>query len=528
MKISKYIFLASAPLLLASCLDTEPQGDNITSDQKAETVEQNPERLEASVTAITTNFSVYGNVRGNDYHNDIGYPAIMILLDSRGIDMVQSYTGYNWFWYAVNYSDCDYTYADNRLIWQTLYNQIYSANAVASTVDPETTDATLQGYLAQALAIRAFDYFQLVQCYQKTYGQVDPSTALGVPVITEANKDEAAANGCARSTVEETYNQILSDLNTAISLLEQSGYSRADKRYVDLATARAIRARVYLVMQNYTAALDDANWVINNSGATPLSYAEASRPGFTDIDASNWLWGIKISESDRVVTTGICNFPSHMGSLCNGYASVGAWKKVSKKLYNSINASDARKGWFLDGDGNSQNLTADELAYLESQGAPAYTQVKYDAYESVLGTSTNASDVPLIRIEEMYMIKAECEAQTNASQGAATLQSFIRQYRDPSYTLNASTTSGVVNAVLEQRRIEFYGEGIVWFDLIRLNRDFDRRGAGYDATECYNIPAGDACLIWRIPHNEMHYNKLITDEQNNPVGTKPSAVADSE
>ena len=52
MKLAKYIMMVSAPLLFASCLDTEPLGNYVTSDEKAETVEQNPDRLEASVTAI--------------------------------------------------------------------------------------------------------------------------------------------------------------------------------------------------------------------------------------------------------------------------------------------------------------------------------------------------------------------------------------------------------------------------------------------------------------------------------------------
>lgn len=528
MKLSKYILMASAPLLLASCIDSDMEGNYITADQKKETVAQNPKRLEASVTAITTNFSVYGAVRGTNSHNDIGYPAIMILLDSRGIDMVQDVLGYNWFSNAVNYDDIDYTYADNRLIWQTLYNQIYAANNVVASVDAETEDVTLQGYLAQALAIRAFDYFQLVQCYQKTYAKVDPNTALGVPIITEANKDEAASSGCARATVQETYDQVLGDINRAIELLEASGYKRADKRYVDLATAHAIRARIYLVMQNYTAALEDANWVIANSGCTPLSIAEASKPGFTDIEAHNWLWGILISENDRVVTTGICNFPSHMGSLNYGYASVGAWKKVNKKLYASINDTDARKGWFLNAEKKSANLTEAQQSYVDENKIPAYAQVKYAPYQDVLGTSTNASDVPLIRIEEMYLIKAECEAQTSPSTGAATLQQFIQTYRDPQFSLSVSSKDEVVEAVLTQRRIEFYGEGITWFDLIRLNKDFDRRGAGYSATEVYNIKAGDDALTWRVPFNEMQYNKLITNEQNNPVATHPKAVADTE
>lgn len=57
--------------------------------------------------------------------------------------------------------------------------------------------------------------------------------------------------------------------------------------------------------------------------------------------------GYQISETDRVVTTGICNFPSHMGSLNYGYATVGAWKRINKKLYEkNINETDARKGWF--------------------------------------------------------------------------------------------------------------------------------------------------------------------------------------
>lgn len=526
MKLTKYIFLASTSLLLASCLDTEPEGEYVTADQKAEAVEDNPARAEAGVMGITTNFSVYGNVRGENVHSDFGYPAIMMLLDARGIDEVQNNIGYNWFANSLTYANVDYTYGDNRMIWQTLYNQIYSANAVTATIDAATTDATQQGYLAQALAIRAFDYFTLVQCYQKTYAQVDPTTALGVPVITEANQTAVAEEGCARGTLQATYDQILSDINTAITLLEESGYRRTDKRYVDLATAHAIRARVYLVMQNYSAALEDAEWVLANSSAAPLSIKEAAQPGFDDIDANNWLWGIKINESDRVVTTGICNYPSHMGSLNYGYASVGAWKMINKKLYAAINATDARKGWFLDDNSQSANLTKAQQEYVDANEIPAYTQVKFAPYEGELGTSTNANDIPLIRIEEIYLIKAECEAHTSPSTAAKTLQTFVKTYRDPRYTVAASTTEALVEEILTQRRIEFYGEGITWFDFIRLNKDFDRRGAGYEAACVYNIKAGDPCLIWRIPYNEMQYNKLIPESDNNPVGTKPVAVAD--
>lgn len=529
MKISRYIIIIATSLAFTACLDTELEGDALTASAKEETVAINPERLEASVTAITTNFSVYGAVAGDDYHTDYGYGTIMLLLDSRGVDMMQENTGYNWYSYALTYDDIDYTYTDNRLIWQTFYNQISSANSVCSTVDAETEDATLQGYLAQALAIRAYDYFKLVQIYQKTYAQIDPTTALGVPVITEDNIDDAAANGCPRATVETVYAQILDDLERAIALLEESGYTRSDKRYVDLATAHAIRAQVYLVMQNYSAALEDANYAIENSECQPYSISDVSKPTFAYLTDDSWLWGIKIEETDDVVETGICNFPSHMGSLNYGYASVGAWRCINIKLYNSIPSTDIRKGWFLDADCLSDNLSDEQQQYVFDYGLPAYCQVKFAPYNDELYTAVNANDIPLIRIEEMYMVKAECEAMSgNASQGAQTLQSFVQTYRDPSYSLSSTSAEDVQEAVFQQRRIEFYGEGVIWYDYIRLNKDFDRRGGGFETNYCFNIPAGDNCLIWRIPYYEVQYNPQISDDQNNPVASIPSPVADEE
>lgn len=525
MKILRYTPLAFAAILLTSCLDTEPMGNLITESQKAATVEDNPARLEASVTAVTANFSTYMTI--NSRHTDYGYGTIMLHLESRGVDMAQDNTGYNWYSFSMTYDNIDYTYSDHLNIWCTLYNQIYTANAVAATVDIETEDETLMGYLAQALAIRAYDYFKLVQIYQFSYGNIDPSTALGVPIITEENKDDAAANGCPRATVQEVYDQILSDLNNAITLLQNSGYKRTDKRYVDESVVRAIRAQVYLVMKNYSAALEDANYVIENSGASPYTYAEVSEPTFIDINDDAWLWGIYIAETDDVVSSGIVNWPSHMGSFNYGYASVGAWRRVNKKLYESIPSTDIRKGWFLDGDCLSANLSDAQQQYVFDYDLPAYCQVKFAPYGGELYTSTNACDIPLIRIEEIILLKAECQAMSGSpADGAATLQSFVSTYRNPSYSFSGSSDSAVQEEVFQQKRMEFWGEGVIWFDYLRLNKDFDRRGGGFDANYCYNIPAGDNALIWRLPYSEVQYNSQISESDNNPVATHPVAVDD--
>ncbi|MFW5535727.1 MAG: RagB/SusD family nutrient uptake outer membrane protein, partial [Prevotella sp.] len=71
MRISKYILLSAVPFLLAGCLDTEPLGNTLTSKEKSEAVEDNPDRLEASVNAVTSAFSQYQAIRSA--HSDFGY-----------------------------------------------------------------------------------------------------------------------------------------------------------------------------------------------------------------------------------------------------------------------------------------------------------------------------------------------------------------------------------------------------------------------------------------------------------------------
>lgn len=536
MKAYKYLLGAMfSGMMLAGCadLDTAPKGDTVTEDQKKEVVEENPGMASAAVSAITAKFSFFNE--GD--HNDYGYPSVMLLTDSRGMDMVSPFTGYNWYSAAVSLNDYQNTADENAMIWKDMYNQIFTANAVAKTISVDTEESQAQYFLAQALGIRAYGYFILAQLYQYTYeGNGD---APCVPLLLDTNADEAGANGAKRATVGAVYEQIMTDLNHAVDLLSKTKEERADKRYLNLGVALGLRARVELVMQNWQAAAADAQKAIECSGATPLSAEEASVPGFNKLDAKNWMWGIYIDETDRVVTTGICNWPSHMGSLCYGYASVGAWRMVNVDLYNKINSTDVRKGWWLDANGKSANLNSAQQKYLTSEvKAPAYTQVKFGPYKDEIGTSTNACDIPLMRVEEMYYILAEAQAMAgDPAQGLATLKNFTTAYRDPGYNVTASSAESVQEAVWMQRRIELWGEGLSYYDLMRLRKGIDRRGSGFEAAYQYVIKdtkeaerqaistvlAGKggsegtdlARLIYRIPNSEIEGNKQLESTDDN-------------
>lgn len=534
---TKYIFASSLLLSLAftGCqdLDTAPEGDVLTTDQKEEVYELNPERADAAINAIYSQFKEYmpnENALGASRHNDIGYPTIMLCTDANGMDVVSDDNGYNWQGNSLIYNDhLDYTSYECQMVWNDLYNIIFSCNNAIASFDPETDDPLFQRYLGCAYATRAFCYFNLAQLYQFTYvGNQDKPC---VPLITNENSADAAANGAPRATVQAVYDQIEADLETGINFLkaaEDAGENRPDRRYIDQSVAYGIRARVALTKQEWTAAIEAAQTAISLSDARPATIQEVSYPTFWNMDNEpDWMWGIKVEESDNVVSSGIVNWPSHMGSLNYGYANFSGGKQINKALYNTIPDTDVRKGWWTNEEGTSPNLTAAQQEWMDTYYG-GYTQVKFAPYNNVIGQSASANHIPLMRIEEMYLILAEAQAMGgDTGTGKATLETLIQSYRDPEYTCTAASATDIQEEIYRQRRIELWGEGLIWYDIMRLNKDVDRRGAGFpQPSSVYHIPAGSDILLWRIPQNEINSNQALTEDDNNKAGTTPQPVQD--
>lgn len=525
----KFIVLATSALALTACVDlnTAPQGSTITTEQKNEVLNADPAKISAGVAGIASMFSQrFGGLgSGNEYHSDFGYGSIMLFTDCRGIDMIHPDTGYNWFSAAGDLSDHVYSYGQTLMFWNDLYQQIYSANLVVAGIDPETEEPLSRFYLAQGLAMRAFDYFTLAQLYQFTYKGHENLPC--VPLILDTNAQQCAEEGAARSTVQEVYDQIVADLDKAIECLTDNSTVRDDKRYVDLATVYGLRARVNLVMQNWADAASDAQAAIAASSATPLSQKEATGPGFNTSKLHNWMWAIVIAETDPVVLSGIVNWISHMGSLNYGYASVGAYRACSKPLYTSIAAGDVRKTWWLDENKSSSVLTSEQAAFIKSCKYPAYTQIKFNSYNGVVNQATNANDIPLMRIEEMYLIDAEATAMAgNPAAGASKLEEFVKTYRCSDYTCKASSAADVQDKVWQQRRIELWGEGFSYFDLLRLEKGIDRRGSGFEPQWVFNVAPDDPYMIYCLPKSEIEGNPKLTDADNNAPGEAPEPVTE--
>lgn len=541
-KTFKYIYSAAVVAALAltasgctESMDTEPQGSTLTKGE----LESNASSLDGLVKGMYSNMmeaEAITSWAGATRHYDFGYASTMMMMDNAGEDEVSPNTGYNWYRDNLRFNDrtdkSDITY----FLWNQQYKNISQANAIISATESSYKDnSAAAAARGKALAMRAFFYLNLAQMYQFTYkGHED---ALCVPIVKETTTAEQASDN-PRATVKDVYDFIMDDLNNAVTLLD--GASRSGKADIDQQVAYGLRARTELVMQNWKAAADDAAKAAE--GYTPLSREDAAQPGFNDISASNWIWGMDVNETSDIVQTGILNFPSMMSSFTgNGYSPSYAYRAINSKLWNEIPSTDVRKGWWLDSKLNSPIVNPDYLintgkqVYVFSSTSKdddhlfalwkvPYLNVKFGAYQNKYGNETNACDVPLMRVEEMILIQAEATAMSgDVAGGKKILEDFVRTYRDPDYTCNATTAEGVQEAVWFQRRVELWGEGFSYFDIMRLKKPIDRRGANYEASVTYNIPAESKIMLWIIPEDEVNNNKALQGH-NNEIVAVPTPV----
>ncbi|MCM1451325.1 MAG: RagB/SusD family nutrient uptake outer membrane protein [Clostridium sp.] len=549
--IYKLMSIGALAVMASSCADdlnTEYYGAYVTTEQKEETLGMDPAKALAGVTGAFSSLNRYMSVYSN--HFDFGYPAVMIGLDLQTEDFIGLESGYNWHQYWEAWINPNNNGVPTNMMWHYAYSQVFAANALIETIAPDTDDDELMFFLANGHAIRAFDYFTLVQTYQFNY--VGNENKLGLPIITEQNQAEASVDGCARSTVAETYAQIEKDIDTAISLLEKSSVTASDvidskpNRLITLASAYGLRARIHLVKHEYAKAAELAEKAIKEFSGRPYTIAEVSKPSFTSLEDPSWMWGLAIAETDRVVTSGIVNWPSFVCTFSDGYVNVGSWKYCGRKLYDYIPSSDVRKGWFIDDNYTSPNLSDAQQKYIDEYVDPSLnvnkllnqgnlsisniwpqTNVKFGPYNGIVGTSVNANDIPFMRVEEMYYIKAEGQAMSGNTAGALeTLTNFVKTYRDPKYSFSGSSAEAIQNEILWQRRAELWGEGLVYFDIMRLNQGVDRRNDRYPGNFRFNIAPNDPVLIYCVPESEITANAKISYSEANASAPSPTPVAE--
>ncbi len=546
MKTIKSLFaLSVAAVALSACndLQQEPLSTYVTADQKKQIIEDNPDMISASVNALPNMVSSSLAIWNGDprVDSDFGVPSIFMILDHRCQDMPSALLGYQWYTAAMEMSDFAGNYFDNYIVWNTFYNMIASCNSVCALIDPAIEDAKMQYFRAQALAYRGYAYLNLAQLCQFTYAK-NPE-APTVPVITDLNLDEASQNGMPRATGTQIYAQIIGDFTEAISLLDKAEAAQVTrgtmasgsqiKTFVNQAVVYGLRTRANLLIQDYAAAEQDVLKAIDlagKEGLAPYSQEDVSKPGIVNINDKAWMWGFYTDPNSgltKLIGWGGQMLPWH-GSLC--YPGAGAYRCINKKLYESISSADVRKNWWFNGTTAPKTLPSNYAEYLNKRTEyklaeySPYMQVKFGAYNDEPGGTINAEDVPMMRVEELYLMLAEAQGMRNPTAGGQTLTNFVAAYRQPGYTCNAQSKEIFLDELWKQRRIELWGEGFSYFDMMRFQKGVDRRGGGYDPSLVFVVAPDDPVLLYEINVREAQANPAIGNVSNS--ASVPVAVPD--
>jgi len=421
-------------------------------------------------------------------HDFFGAKAIDLAFDLMGEDIVC--TKFHHFGYDYRLDNRGATYRRPRTTWQLFYRVINNVNNILVNADDISFESLEQeaNIRGQALALRAYSYFNLVTIFQYTYlgHENDP----GVPIYLEPTTE-----GNPRAPVSDVYNRIVTDLDDAISLLTANTPARRHISDLSLEVIHGLRARVALEMGVWDAAESHAS-----EARVPYSLDSRSdfSAGFSAYSSHNWMWGLEVNDEQSTI---YASFPSHIDMSIGGYAGLGySPKYMSAALYDTIPDDDIRK-----------ELVVEDMI----GGEPFHINYKFNAAAAGKGFS---ADYVMMRPEEMLLIEAEAIArQGGRDTEVQALLDELHAARQTTPVPVTATGADLLDLVLLERRIELWGEGFRGRDIKRLKIALDRTGSNHDITICRILEAEPEYegYLYKIPQGEIDANDNINEEDQN-------------
>ncbi len=410
MKFLKFtLYLLVQVLLFGSCRDyveVEPVGNNrvlkYTSDYRA---------LANSYNDMTSSGGIYLIANA-----DVEFPTTY----QNGVSTIWA-NSYSW-------QDKIYDPSQSDSDWNGLYKAVYYSNVIIDGVmsSERGTEVEKREIYAEAFVHRAFAYLQLVN----TYGpQFDPASANSEKAVPLLLKPELFSS-LERNTVGEVYDQIISDLNSALNNGIQDTPSfnvLPSKRAV-----YALLARTYLLMGQYDLSLENAEKVLQMQN------------GLIDLKtlASGYSYPILIQNPEVILSK----------TLLLTYNRA----PLSNDLLNSFESNDLRYNY-----------------YTIPGTVAIFPQYTGRGFGIATYSPTNGINIG-VSVPEMYLIVAECNARLGNVQQAVDNLNILRAKRyasGASYEVSAVSSAEALSLVISEREKEFIGRGFRWFDQRRLNLD---------------------------------------------------------
>jgi hypothetical protein len=337
--------------------------------------------------------------------------------------------------------------------WDVPYQQVFYANVVLEGLPGVRVDSSnvtqWNAIKGAALFTRAFAFYNLAQLFAPVYDSATAGTDLGIPLRLSADINAVSV----RSSVQQTYDQILYDLHLAETLLP-SAVPFYNRNRPSLPAAQALLARVYLSIRDYANAKLSADSCLQTYPGSLMDY--------NTLDATVSYPISKLNTE----TLYQANFLMYTQILAGNFYQQCV---IDSVLYQSYASNDLRRVIFY---------------RTTSTGSP-YLKGSYNGTAYLFGG---------LAIDEVYLIRAEGRARMGDYNGAmADLNSLLStRWRMGTFPgFSASTAAEALDTVLLERRKELAFRGLRWTDLRRLNKE------GYNIT------------IARNPDGQIHTLKPV-------------------
>lgn len=440
--ISKGIAVAGACLMSAACndwLDVQPKSQVEDSEMfKSET------GFKEALAGVYSSMLSDGT-----YARELTYGAMGV--------MGQEWTTYPSLSYGPSYqyvTEYDYSASASEgmiaSIWETSYNSIANANNILGHIDGAQKLFTGDNYAiikGEALALRAFLHFDLLRCFGVSYA-VNPDMP-SIPYSTDLTY-----RVFPQLTVRQVAEKVEADLAEAEKLLavdpiltreeitemDDNGYLMNRQVHLNYYAVKGLQARVYMWMQRYAEARQCAEAVIN-SGAFEWVNGDDMSSGADLAFATEQLFALHnvnlstLNDACFNPDGGNQTFSINEGTWNDYYTDGGDIRYVC--LYQPGTESNNMQEMYLK---KYNPSTSDDSYYTDK--------------------------MPLMRLSEMYLIKAECEYRDGDAKAYETWNE-LRVSRKES-PLDGNPADFYDELIKEYRR-EFIGEGQLFFLYKRLN-----------------------------------------------------------
>lgn len=399
--------------------------------------------------------------------------------------------------------------SDIEGMWNGYYAVIMQCNYFLTNILNIDTDAlssaesvALNKLKGEAIFFRAFCYHQLGTLFCDRYEASSASTQLGLPLVTSIDLTARPA----RSDLKTTYAYITGEVNTAIEYLTAVSASiSAERPTVD--AAKALAARVALWMGSYEDAITYTDAVISSrAGYTLASDADALENEFITQDGTEAIYLMYGSTSEGASSLSYYLMYYYYYSDYDIYLYY-CYFYPNERILEMYDANDTRYDVFFNLGNDSYMVAADYI--WDAATLPTIAKYRGNPSITIYDYHTGSTKARVFGLSEMYLIKAEAQAQLGLSGDAATTINTLQEAR------GASLSTGSMDDIKNEWAKETIGEGLRLSCLKRWNDGFSGRpqhsinypylmtGTGFDEID---IPAGYYKLTWPIPQTDMEIN----------------------